>query len=217
MRFWSWFLEVCLCEEWLFTVLVVAAGLIALAAVAGYCLKNTGAFAALSAVIGGVARVLVIGGNVEQRAGFVGSAFLLVFSGVAYLFLFAILLIRGKFLERKRRRAEIARRLCYTLPDRENTYIRARLNTALQIPKENLNADMGASDALEQPVKLEHARVLLSKVKEAPLSQAERLRIEEMSKALSLYLQKESWTIEELRAVNELCASLLKLSAKYTV
>ena len=217
MRFWSWFLEVCLCEEWLFTVLAVAAGLIALAAVAGYCLKNTGAFAALSAVIGGVARVLVISGNVEQRAGFVGSAFLLVFSGVAYLFLFAILLIRGKFLERKRRRAEIARRLCYTLPDRENTYIRARLNTALQIPKEKLNADMGASDALEQPVKLEHARVLLSKVKEAPLSQAERLRIEEMSKALSLYLQKESWTIEELRAVNELCASLLKLSAKYTV
>ena len=216
MQFWSWLTELYLREERLFTVFAVAAGLIALAAVVGYCLKNTGAFAALSAVIGGVARVL-IGGVAAERAAFAVAAFLLVYSGVLYLLLFAILVVRRSILEQKRRRAEIARRLCYTLPDRENTYIRSRLNTALQLPKEALNADMGALDALEEPVKLEHARLLLSKVKEASLSQAERLQTEEMGKALSLYLQKDAWSIEDLRAVNELCASLLKLSAKYAV
>ena len=216
MQFWSWLVEVYLYEEWLFTILAVAVGLIALAAVAGYFLKSTGAFAALSAVIGGVARVF-ISGTTAERAGFVVAAFLLAYSGTLYLLLFGILVIRRSILERKRRRAEIARRLCYTLPDRENTYIRARLNTALQIPKEALNEYMDASDALEEPVKLEHARILLSKVREAPLSRAERLQTEEMGKALSLYLRKEGWTIEDLRAVNELCASLLKLSAKYAV
>lgn len=216
MQFWNWLTEIYLCEEWLFTVLAVAAALIALAMIVGYYLKSTGAFAALSAVIVGVARVFIVG-SAAERAGFVGAAFLLAYSGAAYLLLFAILVIRKSILERKRRRAEIARRLCYTLPDRENTYIRTRLNTALQIPKETLNEYMGASDALEQPVKLEHARWLLSKVREAPLSQAERLQTEEMGKAFSLYLRKESWTIADLRAVNELCASLLKLSAKYAV
>ena len=216
MQFWSWLTELYLSEERLFTVFVAAAGLIALAAVAGYFLKNTGAFAALSAVIGGVARVL-IGGVAAERAAFAVAAFLLVYRGVLYLLLFAFLVVRRSILERKRRRAEIARRLCYTLPDRENTYIRSRLCTALQLPKEALNADMGALDALEEPVKLEHARLLLSKVKEASLSQAERLQTEEMGKALSLYLLKDAWSIEDLRAVNELCASLLKLSAKYAV
>lgn len=216
MQVWNWLTELYLREEWLFTVFAVAAGLIALAAVVGYYLKSTGAFAALSAVISGVARVF-ISGTTAERVGFVVAAFLLAYSGVLYLLLFAILVIRKSILERKRRRAEIARRLCYTLPDRENTYIRARLNTALQIPKEDLNAYMGASDALEQPIKLEHARLLLSKVREAPLSQAERLQTEEMGKALSLYVSKDAWSIEDLRAVNELCASLLKLSAKYAV
>ena len=216
MQFWSWLTELYLREERLFIVFVAAAGLIALAAVAGYFLKNTGAFAALSAVIGGVARVL-IGGVAAERAAFAVAAFLLVYSGVLYLLLFAILVVRRSILERKRRRAEIARRLCYTLPDRENTYIRSRLCTALQFPKEAFNADMGTSYGLEQPVKLEHARLLLGKVKEAPLSQAERLQTEEMGKALSLYLLKDAWSIEDLRAVNELCASLLKLSAKYAV
>lgn len=216
MQFWSWLTELYLREERLFTVFAVAAGLIALAAVVGYFLKNTGAFAALSAVIGGVARVFISGATAE-RAGFVVAAFLLAYSGTLYLLLFGILVIRRSILERKRRRAEIARRLCYTLPDRENTYIRARLNTTLRIPKEELNAYMGTSDAVERPIKLEHARFLLGKVKEAPLSQAERLQTEEMSKALSLYLQKDAWSIEDLRAVNELCALLLKLSAKYAV
>ena len=216
MQFWSWLTELYLREERLFTVFTVAAGLIALAAVVGYFLKNTGAFAALSAVIGGVARVFIIGSTAE-RAGFAVAAFLLVYSGVLYLLLFAILVVRRSILDRKRRRAEIARRLCYTLPDRENAYIRSRLCTALQFPKEALNADMGTSYGLEEPVKLEHARLLLGKVKEAQLSQAERLQTEEMGKALSLYLQKDAWSIEDLRAVNELCASLLKLSAKYAV
>ena len=46
---------------------------------------------------------------------------------------------------------------------------------------------------------------------------AERLQIEEMEKILALYYDKKEWTAEELRSVNELCSSLLKISAKYAV
>ena len=120
-------------------------------------------------------------------------------------------------LERKRRRAEIERRLCYTLPDRENGYVRERLNVALKIPETELGEDVGGSFDGKEFVKLEHARLLLNKIKEAPLSQAERLQTEEIGKTFSLYVHKEKWSPADLRAVNEICGILLKLSAKYAV
>ena len=81
----------------------------------------------------------------------------------------------------------------------------------------DVNADMGGSEELKRSIKLAYARQLLSKVKEAELTRAERLQVEETERAFSLYLTKERWNTEDLRAVNDLCASLLKLSAKYAV
>ena len=62
-----------------------------------------------------------------------------------------------------------------------------------------------------------YARALLGKLRGAPLSVAERLQAEEMSKVIALYRGKENWTVEEVRGLNDLCAALLKLSAKYAV
>ena len=86
--------------------------------------------------------------------------------------------------------------------------MRARLNTALQTEsEENTN----------ERVDLEHARGLLAKIKEAPLSRAERLEAEEMSRLVAVYRDKESWSTSDLRAVNDAFSRILKLSAKYAV
>ena len=123
--------------------------------------------------------------------------------------------IRAGFARRKRKRierierAELERRLQYALPQRENEYIRARLQTSLRVE--------GAEESRQAHVRLGYARALLGKVRGAPLTVAERLQTEEMGKTLALYRGKEAWTAEELRGLNDLCAVLLKLSAKYAV
>ena len=123
--------------------------------------------------------------------------------------------IRTVLARRKRKRterierAEMERRLQYALPQRENAYIRARLQTSLRVE--------GAEESRQAHVRLGYARALLGKVRGAPLTVAERLQTEEMGKELALYRGKEIWTAEELRGLNDLCAVLLKLSAKYAV
>ena len=134
-----------------------------------------------------------------------------------YCVLFFILWIRRKRAERKRCHAEISKKVFYTLPERENEYVRTRLNTALQCKENGLNEDMDIGNEQIKPIKLGYAKQLLTEVRNAPLSPAERLQAEEMSRAFSMYLVKKSWTAEDIRAVNELCASLLKLCAKYAV
>ena len=129
---------------------------------------------------------------------------------------FALTLIRRTIARGKRKRkerlarAEIARRMEYTLPQSENEYVRMRLQSALRVEKTD-------EEGRWARVRLGYARVLLGKVKGAPLSVAERLQAEEMGKTLALYRGKEIWTAEELRGLNEVCATLLKLSAKYAV
>ena len=146
-------------------------------------------------------------------------AFLLPFSGYqkrlcgqafpCCLSLAAVYIYRCLVAKRRKMQAERVKRVEYTLPQRENAYIRARLQDGLRVESGEETAQMRA--------RLGYARLLLGKVKCAPLSIAERLQAEEMEKILSLYRGKTAWTVEELRGVNDMCAALLKLSAKYAV
>ena len=217
MLFWNWLIELYAGEEKFIAVLSIAAGALFLAAALAYFLQNAGVYAALCAVVFGLVGILIAFEELELKTGAVGVALLSTLGGSLYLLLFCVLTLKRTIIERKRRRAEIARRLCYTLPDRENSYVRARLNTALKTPEMELNEDLGGSFDNKGEMKLEHTRMLLSKVKEAPLSQAERLQVDEIGKTFSLYFHKEKWTPLDLRAMNELCGMLLKLSAKYAV
>lgn len=144
----------------------------------------------------------------------ISTAFSSAFIFCALLF---ILHIRRKSEERKRRRSEMRKKLFYILPERENEYVRARLNTALQCKENGLNEDMDIGNEQIKPIKLGYAKQLLTEVRNVSLSPAERLQAEEMSRTFSMYLVKKSWTVEDIRAVNELCAALLKLCAKYAV
>ena len=137
-----------------------------------------------------------------------GTLFLVVYM--------AMCAIRAGFAVRKRKRREKARRMAfarqveYILPQSENEYVRMRLQSALRVEKTDEEEKWAR-------VRLGYVRALLGKVKGAPLTVAERLQIEEMGKVFTLYHGKEVWTVEELRGLNDLCAALLKLSAKYAV
>lgn len=213
----SWLTEIFAGEMSLLISLGVCTALLIVGGVLSWTFRDTGLFIAIATVLTGGFALFILFGRTEVRARLAALALLLVFIGIEYVVLFSIIWVQRRGTERKRARAEIARRLCYTLPDRENSYIRMRLNTTLQVDESALNADMDSSEELKKSIKLAYARQLLSKVKEAELTRAERLQVEETERAFSLYLAKERWDAKDLRAVNDLCASLLKLSAKYAV
>ncbi len=180
-------------------LLVAGASLLTVGGGVSYFLRTTGIFTGVAAA--------VVGAMAVSGERILAPLFLAI-GGIGYAALYLALCARRSVEARRRRRAEIARRLCYTLPDRENEYIRQRLNIAL-------NADMGGSEG--EALDLAYARGLLYKLKGAALTQAERLQLEETERELGVYLAKAKWSAAELRAVNELCASILKLSAKYAV
>ena len=130
-----------------------------------------------------------------------------------YFLTLFIWLCRKRKQKREARRAEIVRQLQYTLPDRENSYIRARLNTVLQAPQERDYKKMADGE----PARLSYARKLLSRLRAENLSSAERLQAEDIGRIFTLYLQKPHWSGEDLRVVNDTFSALLKLSAKYAV
>ncbi len=110
--------------------------------------------------------------------------------------------------KRKKGEGKDCRRVEFTLPEAQNSYVRARLNTALR--EEPISGE-------SRGVELAYARELLCRLKSAPLATAERLEIEEMGRALAVYGEKETWSAYDLRAVNDCLGRLLRLSAKYTI
>ncbi len=217
MWFLEWVQYVYANEKFLCASLSLATVALLLFATCAYILRSSGVFVGFAAIVGGCVGGEVAYGKVGLRSGIIGLSALLAFIGILYLLLFLILFIRKKTEERKRRRAEISRKVFYTLPERENEYVRTRLNTTLQCEETNLDTDVDIPKELKRPIKLGYARQLLANVKSVALSPAERLQTEEMSKTLSMYFAKERWTAEDIRAVNEVCATLLKLCAKYAV
>ncbi len=192
---------------WLLIVLSVG---VTAAAAAGYVLKSAGAYAAMLTIAIGVFAVAVLSGGMRLTMGLICLSLLIVYGGINYLLLFFLLGIRNKIAERKRRRAELARRVQFTLPDRGNSYVRERLQTTLQPPTP------GAEEGTE-PLYLGYATELLAKLKNAPLSMSERLRIEEMAAYLALCRQMSTWQEQEVKSVNETLAQLLKMAAKYEI
>ena len=105
------------------------------------------------------------------------------------------------------------------MPERDNTYVRARLHTALRVEEDGAVSNVRKSVPYENrgAVRLGYARRLLAGVQDAPLTPAERLETDTLARAFAEYSVCEKWDTEQLRAVNELFARLLKLAAKYSV
>ena len=190
-------------------VFFFGAGGILISAVLGYVFKDTGIYLALWMMILGLLSVALLWGKGGLKTGITCFALLATFGGGGYLSLFSVLAIKKAVSERKQRRLEQVRTLSYVLPNRDNSYVRTRLQTALNQP-----TDDGES---KRDFYLGHARDLLAKVQSAPLSTAEQLEAEEIAKLLGLYMKKDGWTASDRQTANDLFSRVLKLSAKYAV
>ncbi len=121
---------------------------------------------------------------------------------------------RNRLREKKKGREELGRRLQYALPDRENAYVRARLQSSLQ---EEPSAPDIERDKGSVGVRLGYTKKMLARVREATLSPVERLDVEEMAELVATYARMDRWSNGDIKAINEICARLLKLSAKYEI
>ena len=195
--------------------LVIACGVavIILCMAAGLVIKTgrSGLYLAISVAMGGGFALFALSFRLEARLGAYAAAALCVLDGLGYLLAVCGLILRERMWQRRARRAEQARRLQYCLPDRENSFVQARLNTLLK-------ADSG-EDGLPvwEQVDLGHARRLLAEVMEKPLSVGEKLQAEDIGKSFSIYLQKTRWNVSDLRAINDAFSALMKLCTKYSV
>ncbi len=206
--------------EWLvaFTVrntaLITACGVVfiglLLAAIAVVKTGKSSVYLGAAALLSGAWSLFAIVYNIQWKIATCCAAILWILGGITYLFAFCGLIARGKALDRKARQAEIKRRLQYVLPDRENTFVQARMNSVLR-------ACDGENFSVAERADVGYARKMLSAVLEMPLSAGERLQAEDVGKMLSLYMQKERWSVSDLRAINDAFSVLLKLCAKYSV
>ena len=188
------------------------------AAVIGFCCRDRGFYTAFAAMI-------TCGAFIAFAAAEKSIEFLLVivvgfsFIGAGFYALMTCgLIYRAYILRRRKRRAEILRKVQYTLPEKENTYIRERLNTTLQVnmpasKAENSPQEVGNKESFQTA----YAKKLLMKIQEAPLTKAERLEMQEVSRLFSAYLRKSRWTVEDVRLINDMFSYLLKISAKYAL
>lgn len=203
-------------ERFAVIVTLVVAGVLLLSALFSYIKEESGIYLGFAAIVGGVTGMVFLTWEIERAVYGASLSLLLIFGGSLFFLLRGTLILKRRKRERKRLREEGGKRLQYTLPERENAFIRTRLNTVLNMQNDAFNADMGGGN-MEKPITLGHAWGLLVKVKSASLTAAERLQTEEIERGFSLYTHKESWTSADLCAINDLFAVLLKLSAKYGV
>ncbi len=132
---------------------------------------------------------------------------------VALLFILAVLIAGVAWLRyrkrKKRAREKYRREIEYALPDRENTFVRDRLQTALRVPpKEEYR--------VETDFCFTHAQTLAVRIGEsARATQIEKLELEETLRMIESYENKTRFSASDVRRINDAFNRILKLSAKY--
>jgi hypothetical protein len=182
-------------------------------AIVSRAVRYTGVYVGGFVVVIGSAWLAMHGNGITVKVASLSVSCLAVVGGALYLLVFLSLLLSKRREEKKRARAEEAKRLQYALPDKENSYLRARLNTVLKTPEEP-NTEGKVS---EKYFRLEHARKMLCGLREKSLAATERLEIDELRAILALYETKERLDAEELQVINDAFSRILKLSAKYEI
>lgn len=129
-------------------------------------------------------------------------------SGFFWLFIFYLFVRLMRYKKEKTGNRELK----FTLPDRENTFVRARLSTVL-------NYEFLEDERQEEKLAIEFSQALkmLDKVLIAPLSTAEKIEAGQMQADLVAFESKELFSAKEVSAINDKFSRLLKLSAKYGV
>ena len=138
----------------------------------------------------------------------------LIVSSVVYSSLFAICYCKRKRKEKElRRKAQMERDRTFTLPDRENEFVKERLKNHLKPQKEGLK-EYKFSECVPS---FDYTRSVLSKLKAAPLSVADRLQTQGISNDVTHFAFQERLSPEDVRVLNDRLSEMIKLSAKYAV
>lgn len=196
----------------------ILGGVLLLVAVLIACLcKKQAVYTGVALLLVGGLEWVIFAADTQARAAAFFRAVAWLTVGALWLLTAAIVALAERLARRKRRLILNAKNNSDLLPEKGNSYVRARLHTALRAEKEADNVRKSVPYENRGSVRLGHARRLLAGVQDAPLSQAERLETERMARSFAEYALCESWSAEQLRAVNELFARLLKLAAKYSV
>ena len=147
--------------------------------------------------------------NVMEKTVLLSVAITVFVSGFFWLFVFYLF---SWLFRRKKKRENKKREVEFTLPDRENTFVRSRLSTVL-------NREFCESERKEEKLAVEFSQALkmLDKISVAPLSTAEKIEVGQMQGDLRILQGKETFSAKEVSLINEKFARLLKLSAKYGV
>ena len=127
------------------------------------------------------------------------------------VWLFARAIARKRTLKRRRRELEERKKL-FTLPQKDNTYLRMRLATALSPVAV---ADGGGED-LERPDFM-HAQKLLKKLDGVSLTAAERLKTQRLALQFAVFGEQDKWNVQDVIRANEALLSLLKICGRYAV
>lgn len=202
--------EIFLLDKGIAIVFALASVTLFTALLVGYSMRNAGVYAGGGALVGGGIVLFVIFGNKEWERVSVLLAVLAILGGGAYIALVCALECKKAWRKKREAKETSLKRLEYTLPDKENSFIRERLNTVLKTGENE-------GEKAETYFRFVHACKLLAKVREKPLSTAERLETDEIDALFKAFLKKEKWNFEDVRIVNEAFARILKLSAKYAV
>ena len=212
MWIWSFAVELFEGDKYLAGVALALVVLTVQLAAVGVCAKSAGLYAALCLALTGGGSVFLLTRGVAWKGFFLMLAIVCGLMGSGYAIVYVSVEIRERIAERKARREEKKRRVQFTLPDRENQYLRDRLQTALRTEREEAVLETRGSVA-----RMGYARKLLAQVKESPLTPVERIDVEEFAKLLAAYDRKGKWSASDVKTVSEIFSRLLKLAAKYEI
>ena len=126
---------------------------------------------------------------------------------------FLSLLLTRKRIQKKRVQNAETRKKLFTLPDRDNTFIRARLSTVLS----PLATASSVHACGIEPLDFTAALELLQRVEKANLTPAERVGIQRIALEMEAYAKDKEWTTQTALAVNKTFLVILKLCGKYSV
>ena len=179
--------------------------------------KKEGVFVALALLTGSLCFLPVyLSLRFTYKDTAVFGILLIALEALFYLFLLLVLKKKEKDRLRREKNLQESRQAMFTLPDRENTFVRDRLNTSLQAAGEE-KSEGEEYDLEESKLRLNHVREMLAKLKSAPLSPGDRLETEGISRLITLYATKNLLSAKEIRDLNDCLSAVLKMTAKYAL
>ena len=201
-------------------VVTLVCGVLLLVALLVACLcKSQSLYAGMALLLVGVIEGGIFVTDTAVRAAAFFRSLTWIIVGALWLLSALIITLARRVVRRKKRLILNGKRNFDLLPEKDNSYVRDRLHTALRVDDsgEFLRERKSVPYENRGLVRLGYARKLLAQVQDAHLSPAERLETEMLAQSFIDYASYKRWDAEQLRAVNELFSRLLKLAAKYSV